>query len=141
MLVQGHEVAQWVLADSPAELSRHAQGIGFLVDGKLIAGCAYDSFNPYGCYTHFRVDKTPPREFWVAMCDYPFNALKLPRVRATVRASNEKAIKLNKHLGWQLEATLKQASVDGSDMLVMVMEPEDCRILKWRKKNEVANVL
>ena len=52
-----------------------------------------------------------------------------------VDASNEKAININYKLGYELEATLKQAGSDGGDLLIMVMWRENCNILKWHRKS------
>lgn len=129
MIVQGLPVADWVLG-KPA----HDQmtGLGCLRDDKLIAGFAFEGYGGKNVWAHQRQEGLS-RELWKAAADYVFNVMGCERVTGPVPASNVKAIKLNKHIGYELEATLKAAAPDGSDLLLMVLWRDKCRILGWDK--------
>jgi RimJ/RimL family protein N-acetyltransferase len=133
MLVQGAMVAQWVYEETHATLSPRAQAIGQLKDGELIAAVAYDEYTTNNILAHIRIDGKPTRDFWHAIFHYPFEELGCKRITGIVEESNDKAVKLNKHLGFVEEARLKEAAHDGKDMVIMVMWKKDCRMLNWRR--------
>jgi RimJ/RimL family protein N-acetyltransferase len=133
VLVQGDEVARWVAEKTSADLTAKAQAIGLLKDGKLIAGVAYDCYSGTNVFAHQRIEGRVTREFWWAVFSYPFEDLGCNRITGFVQATNDKAIKLNEHLGFVEECRLKGAAHDGSDMLLMVMWKKDCRMLNWRR--------
>lgn len=71
--------------------------------------------------------------FWWAVTDYPFNQLGCKRITGLVESTNKKALELNKHIGFRVEATLEKAGQNDADMVVMVLWKEDCRFLRWKK--------
>lgn len=131
MLVIGPGVAQWVYERVGGAICDHTQGIGWQRDGELIAGVAYEGFNGSNVFVHQRVDAAPPRRFWWAVTDYPFNQLGCGRITGIVETWNEKALRLNTHIGFRVEATLEKAGRNNSDLVVMVLWKEDCRFLRW----------
>ncbi len=68
------------------------------------------------------------REFLWYCFYYPFCQLGVKRITGLVPASNLQARKFDEHLGFTLEATLKDAHPDG-DLLVYCMTKEQCRWL------------
>jgi len=58
---------------------------------------------------------------------YPFKVCGVSRLSGYVNESNTDARRLNEHLGYQVEATLKGAAPDGGDVLIYVMWRKDCR--------------
>jgi RimJ/RimL family protein N-acetyltransferase len=65
---------------------------------------------------------------WVCF-DYPFNQLKVKKMWGQVPASNQKALKFNKSLGFEVEQVIKDVYPDG-DMNLMSMYREQCRYLE-----------
>jgi RimJ/RimL family protein N-acetyltransferase len=108
--------------------------IGLERNGEVIGGVVYDSF--YGPSISAHIAGKPgtrwlTRSFLRAMFHYPFVQLGAKRITGPVEASNEAAIKLDQHLGFTLEATLKDAMPSG-DLLLFVMWKKDCRFLGER---------
>ena len=133
MLVTGLGVAEWVFQRVGGAVSAHSQGIGWQKDGGIIAGVACGCFTGGNIYVHQCVQGRVPRMFWWAVTDYPFNQLGCKRITGLVESTNKKALELNKHIGFRVEATLEKAGQNDADMVVMVLWKEDCRFLRWKK--------
>ena len=133
MLVTGLGVAEWVFQRVGGAVSAHSQGIGWQKDGEIIAGVAYECFTGGNIYVHQCVQGRVPRMFWWAVTDYPFNQLGCKRITGLVESTNKKALELNKHIGFRVEATLEKAGQNDADMVVMVLWKEDCRSVRWKK--------
>jgi len=112
---------------SPTSL---AQCIICLEDGKPIAGVVYEGYNTYTVSAHIWIKegKKPTKEWFAAIFDYPFNKLEVNKIMGQVFSKNEKARKLDEHLGFKLEATIKDYCPDG-DLLMYTMTRENCRVL------------
>jgi len=133
VLVQGEEVVRWVEEGVNTTLTHKAQAIGLWDGEKLIAAVAYDEFSGTNIFAHQRIEGRVTREFWWAVFSYPFEDLGCNRITGYVQETNEKAVKLNKKMGFVEEARLKGAAHDGTDMVAMVMWKKDCRMLNWRR--------
>lgn len=101
----------------------------------LIAGVVYTDFNGANVNMHLAAHGSSwlTREFLWICFDYPFNQLGCRRVTGIVPASNERAMKFDKHLGFELEATLKDAAPDG-DVHLLCMRRDQCRWLSLRSR-------
>lgn len=104
--------------------------IGVERDGTLVTGAVYVDFNGPNVWAHLATDVQLSRMFLFAGFDYPFRVMGCRRVSGWVEASNQEAIRLNKHLGYEIEARLQGAARDGGDVLIMRMFKENCRWLK-----------
>lgn len=106
------------------------QAIGLEQDGELIAGVLYEDFNGANVLMHVAGTgrRWLTREFLHVAFWYPFEQLGCKRVTGIVPSVNADALRFDTHLGFQLEATLKDA-YPGGDLLVLVMRREDCRFL------------
>lgn len=132
MLVQGEYVARWVM-DKVGAYTERMTALGWEVDGVIVAGTAFENYNGNNMFGHQRIDKAPPREYWFCVADYIFSHCGCKRFTATVESDNIQAIRLNKHIGFEIEATLKDAGYNG-DLLIMVLWPKKCKMLNWSKK-------
>jgi L-amino acid N-acyltransferase YncA len=106
-----------------------AKCIGNVTDGKIRGAVAYDHFNGRSIAMHVAGEGANwlTREFlWFAFW-YPFEQLKVKRITAMVAQSNAKALKLDLHLGFRVEARLKDAAPDG-DLVILRMMKHEC---KW----------
>lgn len=109
------------------------KGLGLLRGDELVAGVLYEGFNGRNVWMH--VAAVPgshwmTRDFLRYCFHYPFNEMGVERISGYVSAGNEKAVKLDEHLGFKREAVLEGASEDGSDVWIYVMRRGDCRFLK-----------
>ena len=131
MVVVDKAIASWVM-DGIGTSNDSMTAIGDVKDGVLIAGFAFENWNSNNLWGHSRIDASPGKQFWIETADYIFNQCGVKRFSATVEASNKEAIKLNLHIGFEIDAVLKDAGKTG-DLLVMVLWRDKCRFLKWGK--------
>lgn len=106
--------------------------IGLEDDGELIAGVLFDYYN--GASINMHVAAIPGRRWltreYLRFCFwYPFEQLGCKRITGLVPASNKDAQRFDEHLGFELEATLKDAAPDG-DVLVYRMFRDQCKWLQ-----------
>ena len=97
--------------------------------GEILAGVVFNNFNGSNATAHIAV-KRFTRLFPGLIehaCNYAFNQNKLNRLTGLVEADNEKALRLDWHIGFEVETTLRKAGSKGQDMIVLVMWPERCR--------------
>lgn len=132
MIVQGPEVVNWVAERTGFIVHEKCVAIGYIKDNKLIAGVAFERWTGKDIIGHQRIDEPAPRGFWIACADYAYNKLRVKRITGLVDSSNMKAIRVNYKMGYELEATLKEAGSEGNDLLIMVMWKEKCKILQWK---------
>lgn len=117
----------------PMQPAGGMKGIGLERDGELVAGVLYEGYNGVNVWMH--VGGVPGSQ-WMTKgllriaFDYPFNQMGVQRVSGYVNASNHEALRLNRHLGFQEEATLHGAAPDGGNVLILVMRREHCRHIK-----------
>ena len=134
MLVKGELVSRWVM-EKAGKYCDDMPSLGWEKDGVLVAGVTFETYTGRSMFVHQRIDSSPPRAFWFGFADYSYNQLGCLRVTGLVESTNTKALKLNKHIGFEIEATLKDAGEEG-DLIVMVLWRDNCRFLNWSKKNE-----
>lgn len=106
------------------------KGIGLEKDGELIAGALYEGFSGTNVWVHLAGvpgRRWMTREFLRYGFHYPFNEMGVQRLSGYVNASNTDARRLNEHFGYQEEARLKGAALDGGDVILYVMWRKDCR--------------
>ena len=94
------------------------QGLGKIVNGKLVAGVLYEDYNGANVVCHIAGEGNwADRRLLAIIFDYPFNQLKVKRMTAPINGDNAKSIKLVEHMGFKLESRLEQATLD-SDVLL-----------------------
>ena len=109
--------------------------IGLWDDAKgPIAACLYEGSNGASIMMHCAgVGKSwLNREFLWFSFYYPFEQLKLKKILCPVEPDNLESQKFLKHLGFQLEATLKDAAPKG-DLLIYTMSREQCKWLSLKE--------
>lgn len=130
-LIVGSTVVEWV-AKKTHEYGNFgsAQGIGWMRDGKMIAGVVYADWNGPNVVCHIASDGSRRwlnREYLWTIFDYPFNQLKCRRITICVGEGNKDSRKFVEHLGFEKEAQLENAHPTG-DLLVYRIKKEEC---KW----------
>lgn len=100
-----------------------------------IAGCLYESCNGASIVGSLAGigKKWMNREYLWYCYYYPFEQLKVNKIIGIVESGNLAARKLDEHMGFVLEATLKQAAPRGEDLLIYTMTKDQCKWLKLRK--------
>ena len=110
--------------------------IGLWEDGiGPIACCYYESCNGASVLGHLAGigRKWMNREFLWYCFYYPFEQLKVNKILGLVESTNLDAQQLDEHLGFCLEATLKDAAPNG-DLLIYSMTRDQCRWLSLKDR-------
>lgn len=105
--------------------------IGLEEDGKLIAGVVFTDYNGVSVSMHVAAEpgrRWMTREYLWFCFYYPFEQMRVKRITGVVEEGNLDAQRFDEHLGFQLEAKLKDAGKTG-DLFIYRMFKEDCRFL------------
>lgn len=109
-----------------------------LLDGDaMVATVLYCNHSRNNIELHVASDgskKWMTRAYLRCVFDYPFNHLRVARVTGVVPASNAQALKFDLALGFQVEGRMREAYLDGSDLLILGMLRSECRFLGDRKR-------
>jgi len=103
--------------------------IGLEKDGELVAGVLYEDYNGANVLMHVAAipgRKWLNRTFLYICFTYPFVQLDCRRVTGIVPSTNWDALRFDIHLGFEVEAVLKDAHPSG-DLMVLRMFRENCR--------------
>lgn len=104
-------------------------------DGTLTGAVVYERFSECDCNIHVASDGSSrwmTRAFLAAVFAYPFIQLGLRRVTGLVPASNHAAMRLNQHLGFEIEGYCDHA-MPADDIVVMGMTRVRCRYIKKKE--------
>jgi L-amino acid N-acyltransferase YncA len=104
------------------------QAIGWERAGELRAGVVYTEYSGANIVTAIALDEPMTRKFLITVLWYPFVQLKTHRITALVERANMKSLRLCEHLGFKLEGILREAAIDGGDILLLGMLRSEC---KW----------
>ena len=108
-----------------------SQGIGLLDDGCLIAGVVYNEYNKVNINMHVAAigKRWMTREYLRYCFRLPFATWGVNKVIGLVDSTNTEAMKFDLHLGFEVEARIKDAGRFG-DLFVLSMTRQQCRFLK-----------
>jgi RimJ/RimL family protein N-acetyltransferase len=130
-LVQSDALKAYAFCLKYIRINRTPQQKGIIQtkDGEIVAGIVYDEFNGSNLFIHVAAKPNTrwlTRELLYWAFHYPFVQLGATRLTAWVTADNLASRQFVEHLGFKLEATLKDATPTG-DVLLYVMFRKDCR--------------
>lgn len=138
-IITGHEdiFGPWLMSRIAGEwIPGRGSVIGLWEDGVgPVAACLYESYNGASVLGHLAGvgRKWMNREFLWFCFEYPFNQLGVTKILGLVESTNLAARKLDEHLGFTIEATLKDCAPNG-DLLVYSMTREQCKWLSLKEK-------
>ena len=104
----------------------------------ILGGAIFDSFNGASVCAHIagRKDKLWAKPDFFRLCfTYAFDQLGARKVIGLVGADNITAQRFDEHLGFVLEATLRDAHPSG-DLLLYTMTREQCRWIQPSLRND-----
>ena len=109
-----------------------SSAIGLERDGQLVAGVLFDHYNGKSVAMHVAGEGSNwmTRNFLVTCFRYPFVQLGVHKIIGLVDSSNRLARRLDEHLGFTMEAVVKDAAPHG-DLLIYSMTREQCRFLSY----------
>lgn len=96
--------------------------------GEIDAVIEYNNFIGDSIQIHSAI-KRLNREFLWFLFHYPFIQLGVKKLIGCVPTTNEKALKLNYHIGFTHEHTIKDAG-NNCDLVILSMTKEQCRFLR-----------
>lgn len=103
--------------------------------GELIGVVLYNGFNGCTCSMHCAGDGNwISREFLRAAFEYPFVTGNMVQIFAPVPGNNLRALKLNRHLGFEVLHRIAHGWEYGVDLVMMGMNKATCR---WIRSAEV----
>ena len=131
--VHDHErIGRWVTEKAGGRWVPGTTGIALEKDGVLQVGVMYDGYTGKNgsILMHSRCDnpRAPNRSFYWMIFWYPFIQLGVKRCTLVVNENNQQALKLNDHLGFTRETTIKDYFPDG-DAVIYRMYQDECRFL------------
>lgn len=100
-----------------------------------VAACFYESYNGASVLGHLAGigKKWMNREYLWYCFHYPFEELRVSKILGLVESTNLEARRLDEHLGFTLEATLKDAAPNG-DLLIYSMMKDQCKWLSLKDR-------
>lgn len=128
-------LGQWLCERTKGEYTPNtAQYIGLEENGEIIAVVGYDNYNGASVSMHVAGEgkRWMNREFlWYAF-HYPFVEVGVNVIIGLVSSTNQAALNLDKHLGFEEACVIKNASPDG-DLHILTMTREQCKFLTIRR--------
>jgi hypothetical protein len=134
LIVDDHKrVADWCEAriEHFAGWGSDPRAIGWEVGGALQAGVVYTNFSPGNVFASIALDAPLTRKFLYTIFYNPFVAWKCRHLGSMIEESNVKSINLCMHMGFTQEGRLREAAVNGEDVIAMGMLKAECRFLAW----------
>ena len=128
---QQDKLKDWAAKILDIGLPEDAQCIGNVLNNELRAVVVFCNFQGKSCQMHIASNASHwmTKGFLKVAFDYPFNKLKLKVIIGVVSGLNEKALKLDRHLGFEEIANIADAHKDGN-LVILTMRPEQCKWLK-----------
>jgi RimJ/RimL family protein N-acetyltransferase len=128
----GEHVCLWV-ADNIGKkyYSGSGQGIGIEKNGEIVCGVLFEDYNGQSIQIHVALKEGArmTREWFNTLFGYAFNQLKVKKIMGVVDSTNKKALQFDTHIGFVVEATIKDAGKHG-DLIILTMTRQQCRFLK-----------
>jgi hypothetical protein len=118
--------------------SEDFRAIGLVRDDCLVAVAGYNAFCGRTCNMHAAVDDASKitREFVRAAFSYVFEELDLVAVLAWMDSTKEKPLLIDLKAGFREVYRIPGSTLQGSDLVLIQMNREDCRWLRKGSKNE-----
>ena len=135
-LITGIAVVSWVMNRcAPVVATPDAVGLGWEHNERIVAGVMYEEYTEASIHATIAVESGSviQRGFLWAMFDYPFRQVGVKKIIVQMSSANEASENLARHLGFTLEARIKDAYLDG-DRLIYTMTKDNC---KWLGEHHV----
>lgn len=133
MIISNHQelLARWLCERIGYMPTPWMRCIGSITPkNKILGVVGFDAWNGASCEMHVAGEGNwVTRDLLYATFDYAFNVAKLKVVIGMVPSTNKKAIRFDKHVGFEEVARIKNGTSDG-DLVIMQMRRENCRYLE-----------
>ena len=128
-IISGTRVGEWVAKRIDGSYSAgDSIAIGLERHEIVVAGVIYENWNRRSIMCHIAIEQRITPGFLGAIFHYPFSVCKVDKIIVPVGDANEKSKRLVCKMGFEEEARIKDACVDG-DMVFYTMLKDKCRFL------------
>jgi RimJ/RimL family protein N-acetyltransferase len=122
-------VAEWVSNRAEADPRGVTAAIGWVSDGRLVAGATYEDYTGGSITATIAIENTTMvRQFLRAIFEYPFRQLNVGKIFAMVAQTNSPSRRLVEKMGFVQETVLKDY-YSCEDLIVYSMTAKQCRFL------------
>ena len=123
-----YRVGEWVAEQMSDGANWHDYyAMGAETKGDIVSGIVFENMNGHNANVHIAVSK--PTKLFLELLDhafiYAFQDCELQRLTGLVEVDNTKALHLDIHIGFRIEAIMKNAGSSGQDLLILVLWPEN----------------
>lgn len=131
---------KWVQSRTHLIACEDSQGLVAYDNDIIQAIAVFDSFTVDACSVHFAIDNplVIKHGFLTEIARHLFIQCGRKRIFGLVPSTNDKALKLDKHIGMEEVARIPNAVKEGVDYVVLSMAKEQCRWLPQEVKEEAA---
>ena len=108
--------------------------------GDILAVCVADSFSPDSCNVHMAIDNPHVirRGFLSEIARHLFVTCGRSHIFGLVPSTNQKALKFDKHIGFEEVCRIPDGVGTGVDYIVLRMDKATCPWLNEEQKREAA---
>ena len=132
LITDKYAVGPWVARRVDAVFTPdNSTTIGWLKDGRIVAGVWYEDYNKVSIVTHIAIEEPLTREYLHTIFHYPFVQLGVQNIIAPVISDNDLSIEFVKKLGFEEKARLLDVFPSG-DLVFFVMTKDNCRYIGER---------
>lgn len=113
-----------------------ATAIGVEINDDIAAAVVFDEFTRNGCSFSVAAEQRTnwlTRSFLVCVFAYPFLQCGLKRIGSLVSVDNSRAIRLNEGIGMVREGIIRNAGINGEDLIAYGMLREECRFIPKKR--------
>lgn len=95
--------------------------------GEIVAGIVVHQINGANAFCHIAIDRPTKKlyELFAVVCDYCFRQLGLNRITGLVPTNDERIVKFQLRIGFEIEFIMKKAAL-GADLVGLVMWADKC---------------
>ncbi len=122
---------QWFAQRTYTIRQEDTQGIVAYRDGVLCAAVVFDTLTPVACTVHIALDDpwAIKHGLFHEVAHHAFVTLGKSRMFGLVPSSNEKALKLDRNIGFKEVARVPNSMAEGVDTVILCLEKHNCRFL------------
>jgi len=122
----------WINAALPIMQVEDTSRIVAIADNKPVGALILDNWTENSVQGHFYIKDVMVLKygFLEYCCDYVFNERGRKALYALVPSDNEKALRLDEHMGFTEKCRFDEAFAPGVDYVIMELKRENCVYLK-----------
>lgn len=105
------------------------KAIGYEVGGALKGGVVYTNYSKSNVFASIVMDAPITKRFLYAIFYNPFMQWKVRHISCAIEQSNAASLRLCSRMGFIQEGRIRQAAVNGEDVILMGLLKSECRFI------------